>query len=211
MTGRIKGCSVCCTYWPACLSPKRSEIHPHTWFAKRHKNKPTQKIYVCVLCLHYHWCCHENKPTQKKQSGRMTGWIKGCSVCCVCATAAAATKTNPLKKSLSLCCVCATTATATKTNPPKKKDDQCWVQEGYKDTIYQTKENGSFCKWSMPIQLRRQFFLNSKATLCLQNTYLTLGSVSGFLLLFLLLFSKFCGFESLEKFSNLIQFFGNLK
>jgi hypothetical protein len=28
----------------------------------------------------------------------MTGWIKGCSVCCVCATAAATTKTNPPKK-----------------------------------------------------------------------------------------------------------------
>jgi hypothetical protein len=51
----------------------------------------------------------------------MMGWIKGCSVCCVCATVAAATKTNPLKKSLSLCCVCATTVVATKTNPPKKK------------------------------------------------------------------------------------------
>ncbi len=24
MTGRIKGCSVCCAYWPACLSPKRT-------------------------------------------------------------------------------------------------------------------------------------------------------------------------------------------
>ncbi len=43
-----------------------SETHPHTWFAKCHKNKPTQKIYVCVLCLHYHSCCHKNKPTQKK-------------------------------------------------------------------------------------------------------------------------------------------------
>jgi len=50
----------------------------------------------------------------------MTGWIKGCFVCCVYATAAAATKTNPLKKSLCVCCVCATIATATKTNPPKK-------------------------------------------------------------------------------------------
>jgi hypothetical protein len=77
---------------------RRSETHPHTWFAKRHKNKPAQKIYVCVLCLHYRCCCHKNKPTQKKQSGRMTGWIKGCSVCCVCATAAVATKTNPPKK-----------------------------------------------------------------------------------------------------------------
>jgi hypothetical protein len=28
----------------------------------------------------------------------MTEGIKGCSVCCVCATAAAATKTNPPKK-----------------------------------------------------------------------------------------------------------------
>jgi hypothetical protein len=33
----------------------------------------------------------------------MTGWIKGCSVCCVCATAAAATKTNPpIKKMVRL-------------------------------------------------------------------------------------------------------------
>jgi len=69
MTGRIKGCSVCCAYWPACLSPKRTPStvrnSPHTWFTKCHKNKPTQKIYVCVLCLHYHYCCHKNKPTQK--------------------------------------------------------------------------------------------------------------------------------------------------
>ncbi len=61
-----------------------SETHPHIWFAKRQKNKPTQKIYVSVLCLPYHCCCQKNKPIQKKQSGRMTGGIKGCSVCCVC-------------------------------------------------------------------------------------------------------------------------------
>ncbi len=37
-----------------------------------HKNKPTQKIFVSVLCLHYHYCCHKNKPTQKKDGS--PGW-----------------------------------------------------------------------------------------------------------------------------------------
>jgi len=131
---------------------RQSEIHLHSWFAKHHKNKPTQKKIVrlddrkdygllCVLCL---LTCvplsQENSvdgqkltptlgspnatktnPPKKNQSSRMTGWIKGCSVCCVCATTTAATKTNPLQKSLSLCCVCATTTATTKTNPPKKK------------------------------------------------------------------------------------------
>jgi hypothetical protein len=49
----------------------------------------------------------------------MTGWIKGCSVCCVCATAAAATQTHS-KNLCPVLCLCYTAA-ATKTNPPKKK------------------------------------------------------------------------------------------
>jgi hypothetical protein len=61
---------------------------------------PVIRLFTATLnpSIYYHCCCHKNKPTQKKQSGRMTGWIKGCSVCCVCATAAATTKTNPPKK-----------------------------------------------------------------------------------------------------------------
>jgi hypothetical protein len=76
MTGRIKGCSVCCAYWPACLSPKRT---PSTV-----RNSPPHLVRQTP----------QKQTHPKKQSGRMTGWIKGYSVCCVCATAAA-TKTNP--------------------------------------------------------------------------------------------------------------------
>jgi len=53
---------------------RQSEIHLHSWFAKHHKNKPTQK----------------------KPSGWMTGRITGCSVCYAYWPACLSPKRTPL-------------------------------------------------------------------------------------------------------------------
>jgi hypothetical protein len=52
---------------------------------------------MCCVCPTTATATKTNPP-KKKQSGQMTGGIKGYSVCCVCATAPVATKTNPPKK-----------------------------------------------------------------------------------------------------------------
>jgi len=84
---------------------QRLETHPHTWFAKRHKNKPTQRIYVCVLCPHYHCCCHKNKPTQKQNSP--AGWRDGLTValCVVPALPLLLPQKQTHSKNLCLCVV----------------------------------------------------------------------------------------------------------
>jgi len=89
-------------------------------------NPPKKSMSVCCVYTTTAAATKTNPP-KKKQSGRMTGWIKGCSVCCVCTTAVAATKTNPLKKSLPLCVVCVLPLLLPQKQTHPKKRRSVWM------------------------------------------------------------------------------------
>jgi len=76
----------------------------------------------------------KTNPPKKKQSSRMTGWIKGCSVCCVCATVAAASKTND-SKNLCLCVVFVLPVLLPQKQPTQKKDGLSGWRDGFRVVV----------------------------------------------------------------------------
>ncbi len=140
MTGRIKGCSVCCAYWPACLSPKRTpsivrNSPPH--FVCQTPQKQTHPKNLCLCVVSTLPLLLPQKQTHPKKNSP-AGWRDGLRVA-LCVVSALPLllpqkQTHSKNLCLSVLCVCYHCC-CHKNKPTQKKDGPSRWRDGFRVVV----------------------------------------------------------------------------